>query len=142
MPNVDYQAGSYDRDHDQGGEGEKCQRERRVVVGLPHHEGREHADRGKAHAEAQPDVAGGWRPGGDAGGEVSGERGQLGGGPRGGRLGRPRVVFILGQPALRQRGLEGAGRLLARDGHDQLVTGSRACRGPRRERPVGAPRGP
>src|SRR5690348_382020 len=34
-------------------------------------------------------------------------------GPRGGRLGRPRIVFILGQPALHQGGLEGANRLLA-----------------------------
>jgi len=128
MPHVDHQAHGDDRGDEQGGGGEAKRHERQRVVGLPQQDGRDHAGRGNDHADARPDVAGRRRPGEQAGGEVGGERGQLGTGPRGGRLGRSRVVFILGQPALRQRHLEGANHLFAVDGGDgQAVTAPGAC---------------
>lgn len=43
-----------------------------------------------------------WRPGG----EVGGERGQLGAGPRGERPACPLIQLLFGQPALRERGRE------------------------------------
>ena len=50
---------------------------------------------------------------GQPGGEVSGERGQLGAGPRGERLARPQVQLLFGQPALRESGRERVDDLLA-----------------------------
>jgi hypothetical protein len=75
MPYVDDQAHGYDRDHDQGGDGAKSGHERQHVVGVRHQDGREHAGRGDDHAQCYPDVPGRWRQGGNAGREVSGERG-------------------------------------------------------------------
>ena len=53
------------------------------------------------HAKVQP------------GGQVSGEGGQLCAGPRRQRLAHPQVEFVFDQPALHERGLEGADHLLA-----------------------------
>ena len=52
----------------------------------------------------------GWRW---VGGQVGGERGQLGVGPRRQRLADPFVQFVRGQPTLHECGLEGADHLLA-----------------------------
>jgi len=49
---------------------------------------------------------------GQPGGQVSGECGQLRVGPRCERLAHPQVEFMLGQPPLHERGLEGADHLL------------------------------
>jgi hypothetical protein len=54
------------------------------------------------------------RPGcGQPGGEVGGERGQVGAGPRGERLARPQVELVFGQHARHERGLERTDHLFA-----------------------------
>ena len=50
---------------------------------------------------------------GGPGRDVGGERGQVGVGPRGERLARPGVEFVLGQLAVYERGLQRADHLLA-----------------------------
>jgi hypothetical protein len=64
---------------------------------------------------------------GRPGGEVSGDCGQLRVGPRRERLAYPQIEFVPGQHALRERGLESAGHLLALGVRDPQV--SAACRG-------------
>jgi hypothetical protein len=113
MPYVDHQAQRYARDHEYGDGGADNRHERQLVFGLQQHDRGEHADRGHDQAAADPHVPAGRRAGRETGGEVGGERGQFGMRPRGGCLSHPRVVFILGQPALRQRRLQSADPLFA-----------------------------
>jgi hypothetical protein len=47
------------------------------------------------------------------GGDVGGERGQFGVGPRGERLACPRVKLVFGQPTVREGGLERVDHVLA-----------------------------
>ena len=107
-----------------GPRGERLARPRvEFVPGQPavHERGLQRADH--VLAVGQPARLG-YRPGGRptagpqpgcgrVGRDVGGERGQVGIGPRAERLARPRVEFVPGQPALRERGLKGSDYLLA-----------------------------
>jgi len=109
MPCVDHQAHGYGRAHDDSGGGHKSRHDGEHVVGLPQQQCPKHASRNKDHEDARPDVLRRRRRGcGRPGGDVGDERGEIGMGLRGGRLVHPRVVFILSQPTLPERGLEGA----------------------------------
>lgn len=118
------------RDYADGSQQKHRQKEGMIGIGAgtarngdggdPDGDGRD--DQAHACLDGRP----GQRPAGGAGGrgrdvagipdcsrDVGQERGQVGIGPRGERLARPRVEFVRSQPTLRERGLEGADYLLA-----------------------------
>ena len=120
MACIDHQAHGYGRDQEHGDGGEKRYREARAA-GLPVQEGREHKGRGDAHADARPAVArlrqrvgqASREVGGERGGDVGDDLGQFPIRPRRINAIHPRAEFILGQPALHERGPEGPEHLLA-----------------------------
>jgi hypothetical protein len=75
---VDHHAQRYDRGHEQGDGRENEGQERRHVIWARQQDGRNHADRGDDHPDANPDILARRRPGRcvhPADGEIRDERG-------------------------------------------------------------------
>jgi len=148
LPRGDHPMPQYARCRDYSDGSQEKHRQEEGMIGIGAGTAR-HGDGGDPDGGGRDDQAAacldgrpGQRPAGGAGGrarhvadipdcvrDVGQERGQVGIGPRGERLARPRAEFVPGQPAVHERGLKGADYLLAVSvARPEPATVLRSCR--------------